>query len=143
MRTFDFTPLWRSTVGFDRLFNLLDESTRWTGEESNYPPYNIERTGEDHYWISLALAGFKPDEVNDGTANTIMLGEVSDGFGPWGRPRNVRDPAAGVRRGADTFGGPASRGGTYFGMADGSVRLIDDNVDPNVLWELSTPNGGE
>lgn len=62
MRTFDPTPLWRSTVGFDRLFNLIDESMRWTGED-NYPPYNIERTGEDHYLISLALAGFTPDEV--------------------------------------------------------------------------------
>jgi molecular chaperone IbpA len=41
MRTFDYTPLWRSTVGFDRLFNMLDESVRWT-EENNYPPYNIE-----------------------------------------------------------------------------------------------------
>src|SRR5689334_1276301 len=62
MRTFDYTPLWRSTVGFDRLVNMLDESVRWT-EENNYPPFNIERTGQDHYWISLALAGFKPEEV--------------------------------------------------------------------------------
>ena len=62
MRTFDPTPLWRSTVGFDRLFNLLDESTRWSAED-HYPPYNIERAGEDHYWISLALAGFSPEEV--------------------------------------------------------------------------------
>jgi molecular chaperone IbpA len=62
MRTFDPTPLWRSTVGFDRLFNFLDESTRWSGED-NYPPYNIERTGEDHYHISLALAGFSPQDV--------------------------------------------------------------------------------
>ena len=62
MRTFDPTPLWRSTVGFDRLFDLIDESMRWTGED-NYPPYNIERTGEDQYHISLALAGFTPQEV--------------------------------------------------------------------------------
>ena len=48
MRTFDPTPLWRSTVGFDRLFDLIDQTTRWTGED-NYPPYNIARTGEDHY----------------------------------------------------------------------------------------------
>jgi molecular chaperone IbpA len=63
MSTFDFTPLWRSTVGFDRLFNLLDESVGRTAEESTYPPYNIERAGEDRYWISLALAGFMPEEV--------------------------------------------------------------------------------
>jgi molecular chaperone IbpA len=61
MRTYDFAPLWRSTIGFDRLFDLLDESARAT--EDHYPPYNIERLGEDRYQISLALAGFSPDEV--------------------------------------------------------------------------------
>ena len=61
MRTYDFTPLWRSTIGFDRLFDLLDETQRAT--EDNYPPYNIERLGEDRYQISLALAGFGPDEI--------------------------------------------------------------------------------
>ena len=62
MRTFDPTPLWRSTIGFDRLFDLLNASSQWTTED-NYPPYNIERTGEDRYQISLALAGFTADEV--------------------------------------------------------------------------------
>jgi molecular chaperone IbpA len=62
MRTFDPTPLWRSTVGFDRLFDLIDSSLSVAGDD-NYPPYNIERTGEDTYRISLALAGFAPDEV--------------------------------------------------------------------------------
>ncbi|WP_024507815.1 Hsp20 family protein [Bradyrhizobium sp. ARR65] len=61
MRTYDFAPLWRSTIGFDRLFDLLDETQRAT--EDNYPPYNIERLGEDRYQISLALAGFNPDEI--------------------------------------------------------------------------------
>ena len=61
MRNFDFTPLWRSTIGFDRIFDLLDETQRTV--EENYPPYNIERLGEDHYQISLALAGFSPDEI--------------------------------------------------------------------------------
>ena len=71
MRTFDPTPLWRSTVGFDRLFDLIDETARWS-EADNYPPYNIERIGEDHYQISLALAGFTPDEVTI-TAEQNML----------------------------------------------------------------------
>ena len=62
MRTFDPSPFWRSTVGFDRLFDLMNESARWSAEDS-YPPYNIERAGEDHYRISLALAGFSPDEI--------------------------------------------------------------------------------
>jgi len=74
MRTFDPTPLWRSTVGFDRLFNLLDESARWSGED-HYPPSNIERTGEDHYWISLALAGFSPDEVTITAEQNVLTVE--------------------------------------------------------------------
>jgi molecular chaperone IbpA len=61
MRTYDFTPLWRSTIGFDRIFDLLDETQRTA--EDHYPPYDIERLGEDHYQISLALAGFSPDEI--------------------------------------------------------------------------------
>ncbi len=62
MRNYDLTPLWRSTIGFDRVFDLIDESLRWSGED-NYPPYNIARTGEDHYEISLAVAGFMPQEI--------------------------------------------------------------------------------
>ena len=61
MRNYDFTPLWRSTIGFDRIFDLLDETQRTV--EEHYPPYNIERLGEDHYQISLALAGFSTDEI--------------------------------------------------------------------------------
>jgi molecular chaperone IbpA len=71
MRTFDPTPLWRSTVGFDRLFDLIDNSRREAGND-NYPPYNIARTGEDTYHVSLALAGFAPDEVTV-TAEQNML----------------------------------------------------------------------
>jgi molecular chaperone IbpA len=71
MRTFDPTPLWRSTVGFDRLFDLIDSSLREAGDD-NYPPYNIERTDEDTYRVSLALAGFAPDEVTV-TAEQNML----------------------------------------------------------------------
>ena len=62
MRNLDLTSLWRSTVGFDRLFDLIDNSLRLTGED-NCPPYNIERTSEDAYRISLALAGFMPEEL--------------------------------------------------------------------------------
>ncbi len=62
MRTYDFSPLYRSTVGFDRLFDMLDQTT---GAETgpNWPPYNIERTSEDDYRIIMALAGFSPDEI--------------------------------------------------------------------------------
>jgi molecular chaperone IbpA len=62
MRTYDFSPLWRSTIGFDRLFDLAEIAQR--AGEDNYPPYNIERLTEDRYQISLAVAGFSPDEIS-------------------------------------------------------------------------------
>ncbi|MFN4296142.1 MAG: Hsp20 family protein [Brevundimonas sp.] len=63
MRTIDFTPLYRSAVGFDRMANLLESAAR-TGEPGGWPPYNIETTGENAYRIEIAVAGFKPDELN-------------------------------------------------------------------------------
>ncbi len=59
---FDFSPLYRSTVGFDRLFDLLDQTTQ-VEPMTNWPPYNIEKAGEDQYLITMAIAGFSPDEV--------------------------------------------------------------------------------
>jgi molecular chaperone IbpA len=55
-------PFWRSSVGFDRVLDLMDESLRFQ-PENNYPPYNIVRTGENNYRISLAVAGFKPEQI--------------------------------------------------------------------------------
>ena len=63
MRTYDFTPLYRSAVGFDRLANLLETAAR-TSQDGGYPPYNIETTGENAYRIEIAVAGFAPDELN-------------------------------------------------------------------------------
>ena len=60
---FDFAPLWRSGVGFDRLLDLLDQAGKWEPID-NYPPYNIEKTGDDMYRITLAVAGFTPDELS-------------------------------------------------------------------------------
>ncbi|MFL5531937.1 MAG: Hsp20 family protein [Gemmatimonadales bacterium] len=66
MRTaLDFSPLYRSTVGFDRLFNLLDSTLGAADATSaNWPPYNIEKLGDDHYRITMAVAGFAPNEIN-------------------------------------------------------------------------------
>ncbi len=73
MRTFDFTPLWRSTIGFDHLADLADASLRQAGDD-NYPPYNIERSSEDHYRITLALAGFAPEDVSlTAEQNTLAI----------------------------------------------------------------------
>ena len=63
MRTYDFTPLYRSAVGFDRLAGLLESAAR-TSQENGWPPYNIETTGENAYRIEIAVAGFKPDELS-------------------------------------------------------------------------------
>ncbi len=62
MRPFDFAPLYRSTVGFDRLFQLLDGGVE--GEASTYPPYNIERTADNQYRITMAVAGFAREEID-------------------------------------------------------------------------------
>ena len=79
MNRFDFTPYRRTTVGFDRLFDLLERQARLTVGD-NYPPFNIERQGEDAYRITLAVAGFKPGEL-DITAQQNLLtikGEKAD-----------------------------------------------------------------
>ena len=63
MRTFDLTPYRRSTVGFDRLFDLIENSAR-ANQGDNYPPFNIERLSEDKYRVTLAVAGFRDDELD-------------------------------------------------------------------------------
>ena len=74
MRTFDLTPLYRSTVGFDRLFSLLDTFGGPDGSVPTYPPYNIERTGENAYRISVAVAGFTEKEINiEVKENTLAI----------------------------------------------------------------------
>ena len=77
MRTFDFSPLYRSAVGFDRMTSLLDAAQKNTAADS-YPPYNIVKTGEDAYQISVAVAGFGPQdldvEVRDGQLVVVGKG---------------------------------------------------------------------
>jgi molecular chaperone IbpA len=60
--TLDFAPLYRSSIGFDRMFRLLDNAARMQGTD-NWPPYDIIKTGEDEYMITMAVAGFSPDEL--------------------------------------------------------------------------------
>jgi len=69
MRTYDFTPLFRSTVGFDRLFDMIETTVR-----PDWPPYNIEKNGENQYRISMAIAGFGPDEIElVQQGNTLLI----------------------------------------------------------------------
>ena len=74
MRTFDLAPLYRSTVGFDRLFSMLDQVSGFDNSGSTYPPYNIERTGENDYRITLAVAGFAEADVSiEAKQNTLTI----------------------------------------------------------------------
>jgi molecular chaperone IbpA len=75
MRTYDFAPLWRSTIGFDRLFDLAETAQR--AGEDNYPPYNIERLADDRYQISLAVAGFAPDDISITAEQNVVTIEGS------------------------------------------------------------------
>ncbi|TXM73877.1 Hsp20 family protein [Methylobacterium sp. WL69] len=72
MRTLDFSPLYRSTVGFDRLFSLLDQATQ-AETSSTWPPYDIERVADDAYRITMAVAGFAPDEIDLTQHDTTLV----------------------------------------------------------------------
>ena len=72
MNRFDFTPYRRNTVGFDRLFELLENTGR-AAQNENYPPFNIERIGENDYLVTVAVAGFKPDEIEITAQQNLMI----------------------------------------------------------------------
>ena len=73
MRQYDLSPLYRSTVGFDRLFNLIDQMSGVDGAAPSYPPYNIERTGENNYRISVAVAGFADKDLAIETRENALV----------------------------------------------------------------------
>src|SRR4051795_13429108 len=74
MRTFDFTPFSRSSIGFDHLFDLLN-NPQLTEEQGGYPPYDIVRTGPDTYRIAVAIAGFTPDEITVTSQQNLLTVE--------------------------------------------------------------------
>jgi molecular chaperone IbpA len=82
MDRFDFSPLFRSTIGFDRFARLVDAATRVDGAVPSYPPYNIEKTGDDSYRLTMAVAGFAPSElditVHEGTLIVTGKSEARD-----------------------------------------------------------------
>jgi molecular chaperone IbpA len=73
MDRFDFSPLYRSTIGFDRLTRLVDAATHVDSTAVAYPPYNIERTGEDAYRLTMAVAGFSPAELDITVQENTLL----------------------------------------------------------------------
>ncbi|MFY8114699.1 MAG: Hsp20 family protein [Rhabdaerophilum sp.] len=81
MRSYDLAPLYRSTVGFDRLFSLMDQVAGFEQTAPSYPPYNIEKTGENAYRISLAVAGFTEADLSiESEPNSLIIrGEKAGG----------------------------------------------------------------
>ncbi|SEO61113.1 Hsp20/alpha crystallin family protein [Methylobacterium sp. ap11] len=73
MRTFDFAPLYRSTVGFDRLFSMLDQAARLEPSTQQWPPYDIEKVADDAYRITMAVAGFSQDEIELTQHDTTLV----------------------------------------------------------------------
>lgn len=71
MRSYDLAPLTRSAVGFDRLFQMLETASKTEGQ--GYPPYNIESLAENQYRIELAVAGFKPEELNIEAKENVLI----------------------------------------------------------------------
>ena len=82
MRSYDLSPLYRATVGFDRMADLLDRVAS-TGDQGGYPPYNIEKLGDDAYRISIAVAGFAPEELSvEARQNALVVSARKDGDAP-------------------------------------------------------------
>lgn len=119
MTTIDFSPLFRSTVGFDRLMELLESSTQWAESANGYPPYNIERTADDHYRITLAVAGFSEDELALEARENMLLVE--------GRKKDAEGHHAYLYRG---IAGRSFK--RQFQLAD-HVRVVSANLHNGLL----------
>ena len=120
MDRFDFSPLFRSTIGFDRLTRLADAATRVDNASLAYPPYNIETTGEDAYRLSMAVAGFAPDEVEVTVhENTLLVA---------GKAKKEDDESRYLHRGI------ARRAfERRFSLAD-HIKVVGANLDNGMLY---------
>lgn len=118
MRTMNLDPFWRTSIGFDRLIDLMDESLQFEPED-HYPPCNIVRTGEDSYRISLAVAGFKPEQISITVDQNVLI--IS------GRAEDKQDKGEYLYRGI--AGRPFER---RFNLAD-FVEVKGASVDDGLL----------
>lgn len=143
-------------IDMDKPWNSYENREHFKNEISDF--YNpmmrenkerisIEGYGLSHYAANVRMLPFgqslrQIDVAKDGTSQTILLGEVHENLQPWGGAGNLRDPAAGINISPNSFGSQWE-GGVHFSLVDGSVQWISDDIDPDVLKALSTPNGGE
>jgi hypothetical protein len=140
-------------VHFDQPWDRADNRTAL---QTEVKVYLVPVESYDHDSTGYALSHFTGNSrffpkgqgiglknVTDGIENTIMMGEVTTGYRPWGHPLNLRDPARGIDGTGDSLGSHWSNRGPLVAMADGSVRTLSKTVSPAVLRALSTPAGGE
>jgi prepilin-type processing-associated H-X9-DG protein len=141
------------------LYDAIDRSVPWDDPRNaeffkarvgvymnpSYPD-DGEGYAPSHYAGNVRLlGGNQPRSIKSirfGTSSMVLAGEVAGRFRPWGSPTNWRDPALGINKSPDGFGGP-SRGGANILMADGSVRFIQDGIDPKVWDKLTRPDREE
>jgi len=133
MRTdFDFSPLFRSTVGFDRMFDLLQHATRGSVDE-NYPPYDIERTGEDSYRVTLAVAGFRPEELEVTAQQNLLIVSGERRAGGAGRGGDGNDDGQPSQQRQVLYRGIAGRAfERRFELAD-HVRVVGAELADGLL----------
>lgn len=144
------------------LYNQIDTEAPWTDPANRpyyatvvsyyqhpsvaEPPVNGQGYAVSHYAGNSQIFGpnsmMRFRHFTDGSSNTVLGGEVAAGFRPWADPGNVRDPAAGIAAGPNTFSSP-DRPGAQFLFADGAVKFINSDVNPDVLEAIATPAGRE
>lgn len=142
----DFQQPWTAEANrqpFQTKVNLFEIPNRSSTERNQkqlngYMPADYAANAH----IMNVNSGLNFKEIKDGLSNTLLVGEVNSGVKAWGDPTNFRDPILGVNDDPRGFRG-ANEGGAHFLLGDGSVRFINENIDPAVLKALATPNGGE
>ena len=117
MQTLDFAPLYRATVGFDRIADLMDRVLSTEVAQPTYPPYNIEKTAEDAYRISIAVAGFSPDEL------AVEVAAIAGELRHHAPGHGVHVPVVGLRRRRRRLAGDGERCGQEGSQEQGGAQL--------------------
>lgn len=142
-RRIDLTKPWtdpeNAVVMRREIHGYLNPGIRKTRVED--PPQFAAGHYSSNVWVVGGSQRRRLNEIRDGTAHTILQGEIVDNIPAWGNPVNWRDPARGINTGPTSFGSPFT-GVCQFGLLDGSVRAISNDVDPDVLKALARPDDG-